>query len=166
MHLLYRSNNFWKAAWKFSCVRMSMTFVTVSFITSIVSWRQLLSLGNNQKSQGCKAWTIGRLKHRLDAHLGQIVCDRDRVVDWCIFLVEMPLTRFEECWPLPTKTSSWTPLKSQHRNLNPNPLANQLCSIDFLTPLTPLIIPQTPCLPWFSYVTQKLMLDSCNMVEK
>ena len=35
--------------------------------------------------------------------------------------------------------SSWTPLKPQHRN--PNPLANQLLCIDFLTPPTPLIIP-------------------------
>ena len=37
--------------------------------------------------------------------------------------------------------SSWTPLKLQHSNPNPNPLANQLWSIDFLTPPTPLIIP-------------------------
>ena len=36
----------------------------------------------------------------LDAHLGQIVCDKDGVVDWYIVLLEMPLTRFEECWPL------------------------------------------------------------------
>ena len=25
---------------------------------------------------------------------------------------------------------------------------------------------QTPCIPWISYATQKLMLDSCKMVEK
>ena len=37
--------------------------------------------------------------------------------------------------------SSWTPLKPQHSNANPNPLANQLWCIDFLTPPTPLIIP-------------------------
>ena len=37
--------------------------------------------------------------------------------------------------------SSWTPLKPQHCNLNPNRLANQLWSIDFLTPTTPIIIP-------------------------
>ena len=37
--------------------------------------------------------------------------------------------------------SSWTPLKPQHSNPNPNPLANQLWSIDFLTPHTPFIIP-------------------------
>ena len=39
--------------------------------------------------------------------------------------------------------SSWTLLKPQHsnRNPNPNPLVNQLWCIDFLTPPTPLIIP-------------------------
>ena len=37
--------------------------------------------------------------------------------------------------------SSWTPLKLQHSNPNPNPLANQLWCIDFLTLPTPLIIP-------------------------
>ena len=35
--------------------------------------------------------------------------------------------------------SSWTPLKPQHSN--PNPLANHLLCIDYLTPPTPLIIP-------------------------
>ena len=37
--------------------------------------------------------------------------------------------------------SSWTPLKPQHSNPNPNPLGNHLWCIDFLTPPTPLIIP-------------------------
>ena len=36
--------------------------------------------------------------------------------------------------------SSWTPLKPQHSNPNPKPLANQLWCIDFLTPPTPPII--------------------------
>ena len=36
---------------------------------------------------------------------------------------------------------SWTPLKRQHSNPNPNPLANQLWCIAFLTSPTPLIIP-------------------------
>ena len=48
--------------------------------------------------------TIGRVRNCLDAHLGQIVCDKDRVVDWCIVPAEMPLTRFEEYWPLPTES--------------------------------------------------------------
>ena len=46
----------------------------------------------------------------LDAHLGQTVCDKDGVVDWCIVLVEMPLTRFEECWPIPTDSLAELPL--------------------------------------------------------
>ena len=62
--------------------------------------------------------------------------------------------------------SSWTLLKSQHSNPNPNRSANQLWCIDFLTPLTSHHPSQTPCLPWISYATQKLMLDSCKMVEK
>ena len=37
--------------------------------------------------------------------------------------------------------SSRTPLKPQHGNPNPNPLANQFWSIDFRTPATSLIIP-------------------------
>ena len=38
--------------------------------------------------------------------------------------------------------SYWIPLKPQHSNPHPNPLANQLWCIDFLTPPTPLIIPR------------------------
>ena len=37
--------------------------------------------------------------------------------------------------------SSWIPLKPQHSNPNPYPLANQLWCIDFLTPPTLLLIP-------------------------
>ena len=45
-------------------------------------------------------------------------------------------------WPIwPDGISSWTPLKPQYSSPNPNPLANQLWYIDFLTPSTPLIIP-------------------------
>ena len=53
---------------------------------------------------GSKVWTIGRVRNCLDAHLGQIVCDKDGVIDWCIVLMEMPQTRFEECLPLPTES--------------------------------------------------------------
>ena len=46
-------------------------------------------------------------------------------------------------------------------------MANQLWCIDFLysshTSHHPL---QTPCLPWITSATLKLMLDSCKMVEK
>ena len=65
--------------------------------------------------------------------------------------------------------SSWTPLKPQHSNPNPNPnpLANQLWSIDFL--LLPRLSSSLTDSPGFLeslYATQKLMLDSCKMVEK
>ena len=49
---------------------------------------------------------IESVRNSLDAHLGQIVCDRDGVVDLCIVLVEMPLTQFEECCPIPTLSLS------------------------------------------------------------
>ena len=61
------------------------------------------------KVTGSKVWTIGRLRNCLDAHLGLIVCDNDGVVDWCIVLLEMPLTWFEECWPLPTESLAELP---------------------------------------------------------
>ena len=59
--------------------------------------------------------------------------------------------------------SSWTPLKPQHSNSNPNPLANQLWCIDFLTPPTPLIIPHR--LPAF---LESLMLlkNWCSIHER
>ena len=46
-------------------------------------------------------------------------------------------------WRVPASSqgiSSWTHLTPQHSNPNPNPLANQLWCIDFLTPPIPLII--------------------------
>ena len=46
-----------------------------------------------------------------------------------------------ELWTSSDGISSWTSLKPHHSNPNPNPLANQLWSIDFLTPPTPLTIP-------------------------
>ena len=52
----------------------------------------------------------------------------------------MPLTRFQECWPLPYESLPEL-LKFQHSNPNPNPLANQIWFIDFLTPPT---FPITP----------------------
>ena len=63
-------------------------------------------LREKTKVTGSKVSTIGRVTNCLDFHLGQIVCDKDGVVDWCIILVEMPLTRFEECWPFLTELPS------------------------------------------------------------
>ena len=48
--------------------------------------------------------------------------------------------------------SFWTPFKPQRSNPNPNPLANQIWCSDFLTLLTPLIIPN-----WLSAFLESLM---------
>ena len=68
-----------------------------------------LELRESQKVTGSKVWTIGRMRNCLDAHLDQIVRDKDGVVDWCIVLGEMPQTRFEECWPLLTESLAELP---------------------------------------------------------
>ena len=140
MHSLYRSNNFWKAPWNSSCMSVSMTFVTTSFISSIVSYRQPPSLGNNQnhKEQG------------LDYREGEEVywCpswSNSQWQGWSCRLVHCPGGNATD--PISRVLTSslgisyWIPLKPQHSNPNPNPLANQLWCIDFLTPPTPLIIP-------------------------
>ena len=63
--------------------------------------------------------------------------------------------------------SSWIPLKPQHSNPNPNPLVNQLWFIVFTYSSHTTDHPsQTPCLPWIPYATQKLMLDSCKMLQR
>ena len=72
MHLLYRSNNFWKAPWKSSCVSVSQPLSSPQ-----LSQRQPLRLGNNTVS---KVWTIERVRNCLDAHLGQMICDKDGLV--------------------------------------------------------------------------------------
>ena len=143
MHLLYCSNNFWKAPWKSFCVSVSMT--------SIVSLWQPLSLGNNQKSQGSRSWCPS-----WSNSLWQ---------EWSCGLVHCPSgNATDPIWRVLASSdgiSSWTPLKPQHSNRNPNSLDNQLWCIDFLTPPTPLIIPHR--LPAF---LESLMLDSCKMLQK
>ena len=60
--------------------------------------------------------------------------------------------------------SSWTPLKPQHSN--PNPIQSTLVSWHLYSSYISHHPSQTPCLPWISYATQKLMLDSCKMLQK
>ena len=77
-------------------------------------WPSSQPLSSPQLSHNDSLWAEGITKSHteqgldyrdsLDAHLSQIVCDTERVVDWCIVLVEMPLTLFEECWLLPTES--------------------------------------------------------------
>ena len=71
--------------------------------------------------------------------------------EWSCGLVHCPAgNATDPIWIVLTSSdgiSSWTPLKPQHSNPNPNPLANQLWCIDFLTPPTPLTSPLTDSLP-------------------
>ena len=81
------------------------------------------------------------MRNCLDAHLGQIVCEKDGVVDWCIVLLEIPLALFEECWPLQVESLPELPY-----NLNIVTLTLTLWPINSglltsLLPPTPLIIP-------------------------
>ena len=112
MHL-YRSNNFWKAPWKSSCVNVSMTFVTASFISSIVSWRQSLSLGNNQRSKGARSGLLG----------GWGLCwcqswSNSLWQEWSCGLVHYPAGNpTDPIWRVLAPSDgvcSWTPLKPQH----------------------------------------------------
>ena len=105
-------------------------------------------------------WTIGRVRNCFDAHLGQIVCDKDGVVDWCIVLVEMPLTNLKSA-ALFQRNLFLNSLKAQHINHNPHPLVNQLWCSDFLTPPTPVIIPH--CLP--AFLESLMPLKSCCSIH-
>ena len=62
------------------------------------------------------------------------------------------------------RISSWTPLKPQHSNPNTNP--NALVYWLPYSSHTSHHPSQTPCLSWISYAAQKLMLDSCKIVQK
>ena len=106
-------------------------------------WRVLAS------SQGISSWTPLKPQHsnpNPNPFANQL---------WCIDFLTPPTSLIiphrlpgflDPIWRVLASSqgiSSWTPLKPQHSNLNPNPkpLANQLWCIDFLTPPTPLIIP-------------------------
>ena len=79
-------------------LRHSLFHLLNSLITATSELREL------SKVTEIKVQTIERLRNCLVAHLGQIVYAKDGVVDWCIVLLEMPLTWFEECWSLSTES--------------------------------------------------------------
>ena len=99
------------------------------------------SLGNKQKSQGarsglywegkelswCPSWSNSLWQ---GWSCGLVYCSIGNATDptWRVLASSQGI-------------SSWTPLKLQHSYPNPDPLANQLWCIDFLTLPTPLIIP-------------------------
>ena len=114
-------------------------------------WPSSQPLSSLQLSHNDILWALGKSK----SHREQVLDYRDgEELSWCpswsnsqwqgwsCGLVHCPggNTR-DPIWRVLTSSDgipSWTPLKPQH--CNPNPLANQLWWIDFLTPPTPLII--------------------------
>ena len=89
-----------------------------------------LRLGSYQRSQGARTRLSWSNSLWQGWSCGQVHCPGGNTTDpiWRV------LASSDEI-------SSWAPLKPQHSNPNPNPLANQLWCIDFLTRSTPLIIP-------------------------
>ena len=117
-----------------------MTFVTAYFISSIFSWRHPLSLRNKKKSQGAG------LDYRKGVELCWCPsCSNCLWQSWSCGFVQCPGGNDTELiWSVlasPDLISCWTPLKPQHSNPYPNPLANHLWCIDFFTPPTSLVIP-------------------------
>ena len=62
-------------------LRYSLFHLLNCLITTASEFREL------PKVTGTKGWTIETVRNCLDAHLGQIVCDKVVVVDWCIVLL-------------------------------------------------------------------------------
>ena len=135
MHLLYRSNNFWKAPWKSSCVSLyqwpssqPLSSPLLSHYDSLWAWRitkshreQGLDYREAEELSWCPSWSNSLWQ------------------GWSCGLVHL-----EPIWRVlafSDRISSGTPFKPQHSNPNPKRLANQLWCIDFLTPPTPVIIP-------------------------
>ena len=114
-------------------------------------------LRDKPKVTGSKVWTIGRLRNCLDTHLVQIVCDKDEVVDWCIVLVEIPLTRFEECWSLPTES-----LAEPSQNHNIVTLTLSLWPINSGV-LTSLLLPHLSSSLADSLPSLNLLYHSCSI---
>ena len=160
MHVLYHSNNFWKAPWKSSCVSMLQPLSSPQMSHNDSFWAE--GIAKSLREQGldyreaeelswCQSWSNSLWQ---EWSCGLVHCPGGNATDpiWRVLASSQGI-------------SSWTLLKPQHSN--PNPLANQLWFIDFLTLPTPLNHPsKTPCLPWISYATQKLMLESSKMLQK
>ena len=142
-------------------------------------WLSSHPLSSSQLSHNDSLWTLGITKsHReqcldykegeelYDAHLGQIVGDKDGVVNWFIVLVEMPRIRF--VLASSDGISSWTPLKISIIFLVEYQSSGKPTLVFWLpySSHTSHHPSHTPLLPWISYAPQKLMLDSCKMLQK
>ena len=82
--------------------------------------------------------------------------------------IQLSTTHHENCVLASSDgISSWTPLKPQHSNPNPNPFGQS--TLVYWLPYsshTSHHPSQTPCLPWISYATQKLILDSDKVLQR
>ena len=134
MNFLYRSNNFCKAPWKSSCVTLRHSLfhplnclittglgITKSHREQLLDYRdgEELSWRLSWSNSLWQGWSCGLVHYPGGNATGPI---------WRVLASSQGI-------------SSWTPLKPQRSNSNPKSLANQLRSIDFLTPPTPPIIP-------------------------
>ena len=130
MHSLYRCNNLWKALWKSSCQWPSLQLLSSPQLFQRISKthrEQGLDYREVEQLSWCPTWSKS-LWHGWSCRL--VHCPRENATDpiWRVLASSDGI-------------SSWTLLKPQHSNPNPNPLANQLLCSDFLTHATPLIIP-------------------------
>ena len=130
-----------------------MTFVKASFISSIVSKRQPLAQG------------IAK------SHRDQVMDDREAEelswrLSWSNSLWHWPSCGQVHCPSGNATDPIWTVLASSLVTLT---LTFGQSTLVYWLPYSSLTFhrpSQTPCLPWISYATEKLMLDSCKMVEK
>ena len=135
---------------------------------------------SSQLSHNDSLWALGITKsHReqgLDYREAEELCwcpswSNSLWQGWSCGLVHCPgANATDPIWRVLASSDgifSWTPLQPQHSNPNPNLILWSSNS----GVLTSLLLPhlsspsQTPCLPWISYATQKLRLDSCKMLQ-
>ena len=107
-------------------------------------WTSSQPLSSPQLSPNDSLWAYGISKSHREQGLDYIEAEE---LSWCPFCSNS-LWQWWSCrlvhWRLLASSdgiSYWNPLKPQHSNPNPYPLANHLWCIDFFTPPTPFIIP-------------------------
>ena len=123
---------------------------------SLLVWACQWPSSQPQLSHNDSLWALGITKSHREQGLDYRECEElswcpcwsnSQWQGWSCGLVHCPGgNATEPIWRVLASSlgiSSWTPLKPQHSNPNPNhnSLANQLWCIDTLTPPTPLIIP-------------------------
>ena len=140
MHLLYRSNNFWRPHG--------------SLLVWACQWPSSQLLSFPQLSHNDTLWASGITKSHREQGLDFMEAEElswflswsnSLWQGWSWELVHCPGgNATDPIWRVLASSLgifTWTPLKPQHSNPNPSPLANQLWYIYFLTPPTHLIIP-------------------------